>query len=74
MLNSDLSSKLDASKVTFTNVQSVNFTEDVSTGDISITFVITSVDWILLKFYTTTSISLSVSHDAGNTWQNIWVK
>jgi hypothetical protein len=74
-LNSDLSSKLDASKLTFTNVQAVNFTEDTSTGDISITFVITSTDWVLLKFYMApSSITLSVSHDAGNTWTNIWIK
>jgi len=72
---SDLTNKLDTSKLTFTNVQSVNFSEDVNTGDIGMTYVITQNDWVLLTFDMSISrISLSVSHDAGHTWQSIWIK
>ena len=73
--NSNLTNKLDVSKLTFTNVQSVNFSEDVNTGDIGMTYVITQNDWVLLTFDMSISqISLSVTHDAGHTWQNIWIK
>lgn len=74
-INSDLTAKLDVSKLTFTNVQSVNFSEDVNTGDIGMTYVITQNDWVLLTFDMSIGrISLSVTHDAGHTWQSIWIK
>ena len=58
--------------MTFTNVQSVNFSEDVNTGDIAMTYVITPNDWVLLTFDMSISrMSLNVTHDAAHTWQNI---
>lgn len=74
-LNVGLANKLDASKLTYTNIQRVNFSEDANTGNIGMTFVLSSVDWLLLTFQASTnSIGMSVSHDGGVTWQNIWVK
>ena len=65
----------DIAKFDFINVQKVSFTSDVNNGDIGLTYVLSENDWVLVTFeMSTNKIALSVTHDAGGTWQNIFAK
>ena len=65
----------DIAKFDFINVQKVSFTSDVNNGDIGLTYVLSENDWVLVTFeLSTNKIALSVTHDAGGTWQNIFAK
>lgn len=63
-----------SSKIKFLDVRQVTFSENIETGDIAITYVITDKDWLVLTFEIVGRITFFVTHDAGETFKNLWVK
>lgn len=63
-----------SSKIKLLDVRQVTFSENKETGDIAITYVITDKDWLVLTFEVVGRITFFVTHDAGETFKNLWVK